>query len=150
MPTQPQRSAAKTRNLRTIVITEEELIGRQVSGFVGFLREKAVVGQAVAFVVATQVQSVVKQFVSSFLDPLTQVLFGATLSSQKFVAHDNQGQPVSFMWGQFVYVLIDFFVVVLAIYVIIKVFKLDKFERKVKEKKHDPENRRRVEETTDS
>jgi large-conductance mechanosensitive channel len=122
------KSDGKHRPKVTVLVdNSEDALGRQVHGFVGFLREKAIVGLAVGFVVATQVQSVVKQLIASFLDPLTTVLFGAKLSSQTFTWswHDRHAQ---FAWGQFVYILINFFVIVIAIYAIIKLFKLDKLD----------------------
>jgi large-conductance mechanosensitive channel len=115
------------RRPKVTVLVGEEAFERQVHGFVGFLRERAIVGLAVGFVVATQVQNVIKQLIASFLDPLTTVLFGSKLSNQTFTWtwHDRHSD---FAWGQFVYVLIDFFVVVITIYAIIKVFKLDKLD----------------------
>jgi large-conductance mechanosensitive channel len=112
----------------TVFVESEAAVKNQVQGFLGFLREKAIIGLAVGFVVATQVQSVVKQLIASFLDPLTTVLFGARLSSQTFTWtwHDRHAD---FAWGQFVYVLIDFFVVVITIYAIVKFFKLDKLDQ---------------------
>ena len=111
-----------------VIVDSEEVFERQVQGFVGFLREKAIVGLAVGFVVATQVQAVIKQLIASFLDPLTIVLFGAKLSSRTFTWHWH-GRHAAFAWGQFVYVLIDFFVVVVTIYALIKLFNLDKLDR---------------------
>ena len=118
----------------TVLVDSEEAFGRQVSGFVGFLRERAVVGLAVGFVVATQVQTLVKQLVSSFLDPLTMLLFGAKLSDRTFTWHFHDRHQ-DFAWGQFVYVLIDFFIVVITIYALIKLFKLDKLDKPADTKK---------------
>lgn len=99
------------------------------SGFVGFLRERAVIGLAVGFVVATQMQALAKQLIASFVDPLTKFVFSQKLSEQAFVVHRN-GEAVNFMWGKFVYELIYFLFVIFAIYVIIKFFKLDKLDKK--------------------
>jgi large-conductance mechanosensitive channel len=122
------KSDGKHRPKVTVLVGgSEDILERQVHGFVGFLREKAIVGLAVGFVVATQVQTVVKQLITSFLDPLTTVLFGAKLSNRTFT-WTWHGRHSDFAWGQFVYVLIDFFVVVITIYAIIKLFKLDKLD----------------------
>ncbi|HET8709133.1 MAG TPA: MscL family protein [Candidatus Saccharimonadales bacterium] len=103
-------------------------LAEPVHGFVEFLRERAIVGLAIGFVVATQVQGVVKQLIASFLDPLSQLLFGAKLSSQEFVAHLGSHET-KFLWGSFIYTLIQFFVVVITIYAIVKFFKLDKLDK---------------------
>src|SRR5438270_6152219 len=59
-----------------------------VSGFVGFLREHAIVGLAVGFVIATQVQSVVKQLTDGFINPLFTLFFGGkTLTTRTFTLH---------------------------------------------------------------
>jgi len=118
----------KKPNIQVLVGTEDAF-ERQVSGFMGFLRERAVITIAVSFVVATQVQAVVNQLIKSFLDPLTQLLFGAALSSETFTLH-YRSRKADFAWGSFVYQLISFFVIVITIYVLIKLLKLDKFEKK--------------------
>lgn len=105
-----------------------KLEANSVSGFVGFLRENAVVGLAVGLVIGTQVQAVVKQLIASFIDPLSQLLFGQALS-QRTVAANFNGHSAQFAWGGFVYVLIDFIFVLLAVYLIIKILKLDKLDK---------------------
>ncbi len=99
-----------------------------VSGFIEFIREHAVVGLAIGFVIATQVQTLVKQLVSSFIDPLFQLLFGKALSQRTFTLHFH-GRATNFGWGGFVYVLLDFLFVLAAIYAIVKFFKLDKLDQ---------------------
>jgi large conductance mechanosensitive channel len=100
-----------------------------VSGFTEFLRQNAIIGLAVGFVVGTQVQGVVKQLIASFINPLSALLFGGTaLSSRTFTVHFNH-QSANFGWGQFVYTLVDFLFVLIVIYIIIKSFKLDKLDK---------------------
>ena len=104
-----------------------------VGGFADFLREYTVVSLAIGFVVATQVQGLVKQLVGGFVDPLSKVLFGTALSQRTFT-WDWHGRAANFAWGDFVYALIDFLFVLIVIYVLIKMFKLDKLN-KPKDKK---------------
>ena len=110
------------------VIVNSEL--NPVNGFVDFLREHAIVGLAIGFVIGTQVQSLVKQLVSSFIDPLFQLFLGKSLSSRSFELHHGARSAI-FPWGQFIYVLLDFFFVVIAIYILVKALKLDKLDRPV-------------------
>lgn len=121
------KKGQKHPKITVLVDTSEDVVRDRVHGFVGFLRERAIVGLAVGFVVATQVQNVIKQLLGSFLDPLTNLLFGAKLTTRTYTWHFH-GRHEDFAWGQFVYVLVDFFVVVLTIYLIIKLFKLDKLD----------------------
>ncbi|HZL08059.1 MAG TPA: MscL family protein [Candidatus Dormibacteraeota bacterium] len=95
-----------------------------VSGFVDFLREHAVVGLAIGFVIGTQVQSLVKQLVSSFIDPLFKLLLGQALSQRTFTL-DWHGRSANFGWGGFVYALLDFLFVLATIYVVVKFLNLD-------------------------
>lgn len=99
-----------------------------VGGFLGFMREYAVVGLIIGFVLGTQVQSLVKQLVQSFLDPLTQLFFGSALSNRTFTLHFH-AHSASFGWGSMAYAIIIFLLVLLTMYVVIKLFKLDKLEK---------------------
>lgn len=104
---------------------------RPVNGFVEFLRERAVVGLAVAFVLGTQVQTVVKQLIASFVDPMFQLLFSGNkaLSTRTFTLHFD-GRHANFGWGALAYTLIDFIFVAFAVYAVIKLFQLDKLDKK--------------------
>jgi len=101
------------------------------AGFVEFLRERAVVGLAVGFVLGTQIQVVVKQLISSFIDPLFQLLFpgNQTLSDRTFTLHFNS-RHANFGWGALAYAIIDFLFVAFSIYFVIKFFRLDKLDKK--------------------
>lgn len=98
------------------------------NGFIGFLRENAVVGLAVAFVIGAQVQVLVKQLIASFIDPLSQLIFGQALSQRSLALHYH-GRTADFSWGSFVYALMDFLFILLVIYLIIKILKLDKLDK---------------------
>lgn len=106
---------------------------RPVGGFADFLREYTVVSLAIGFVVATQMQVVVRQLLAGFVDPLSQLLFGTALSERTFTLHWHD-RAANFSWGDLVYQLIDFIFVLVIIYMAIKIFKLDKLN-KPKDKK---------------
>ncbi len=102
-----------------------------VSGFLGFLKDYAVVGLAVGFVIGLQAQNLVKVLVSSFIDPAFNLLFGQALSQRTFVL-EWHGRTSSFTWGAFAYGLLNFLFVIAAIYIIVKFFALDKLDRPTK------------------
>lgn len=104
---------------------------RPASGFVEFLRERAVVGLAVGFVLGTQIQTVVKQLISSFINPAFQLLFSGNkaLSDRTFTLHFNN-RHANFGWGALAYAIIDFLFVAFSIYFVIKFFRLDKLDKK--------------------
>lgn len=121
---EPKSNRRNQRRTTTTIVTTVN----PASGFVGFLRENAIIGLAIGFVVGTQVQVVVKQLISSFIDPLFQLLFGQALSQKTFELHLN-GKVAVFGWGVFVYAVINFLFILLVIYVIIKFLKLDKLDK---------------------
>lgn len=98
-------------------------------GFIEFLKDHTIVTLAVGFVIATQVQDLVKQLVSSFITPTFQFFFSGALAKDNISFHLN-GRSVTYSWGLFISDLLDFLFVVGAIYLIIKLFKLDKLEAK--------------------
>lgn len=99
-----------------------------VGGFANFLREYTVISLAIGFVVATQVQGLVKQLVAGFVDPFTKLMFGHALSNRTFTLHWHT-RAANFAWGGFVYGLIDFLIVLIVIYAVIKIFQLDKLNK---------------------
>jgi large conductance mechanosensitive channel len=113
----------------TVLLDTDDVLRAQAGGFANFLREYAVVGLAVGFIVGQQANGVAKQLVTSFLDPLVQVWFGQDLSSRVATVH-HHSQPVRVPWGAFVYTLIEFFFVVIVIYALVKLFRLDKLRKK--------------------
>ena len=102
-----------------------------LAGFITFIRERAVVGLAIGFVIGTQVQAVVKQFITSFVDPLFALIIpgNKTLSQQIWRAHLGS-HSADFAWGALVYTLLDFLFIVFAIYLVIHLLKLDKLDKK--------------------
>lgn len=136
---EPSSGRKPKPNPAVVVVQEVNPVG----GFVNFLREHAVVGLAIGFIIGLQAQTLVKQLVSSFIDPAFQLFFGQALSQRTVTLHFN-GREAAFGWGGFVYQLLDFVFVLAAIYVIVKAFNLEKLDKplkkkidKVKEKEHD-------------
>jgi large conductance mechanosensitive channel protein len=117
---------------------------RAVNGFLEFLREHSVVSLAIAFVIGLQSQVLVKQLVSSFIDPLFKLLFGQALSMRTFTLHFNE-RAVNFSWGAFAYSLLDFLFVLAAIYAIVKLLKLDKLDKPKPKSKLAPHHKKEEE-----
>jgi large-conductance mechanosensitive channel len=111
----------------TVLLESDELVREQVGGFVQFLRERAVVGLAVGFIIGLQAQALVRQMVDSFLTPLLTVWF-QDLSERQFTLHTGS-TPVALTWGKFVYALITFLFVLLFVYLVVKIFRLDKIDK---------------------
>lgn len=127
---EPSSDRKAKPNPAVVVVQEVNPVG----GFVEFLREHAVVGLAVGFIIGLQAQTLVKQLVDSFIAPILQVFFGQALQKRTFVVHAD-GQAVPFGWGAFVYALLDFLFVLATIYMIVKFFGLEKLDKPKKKKK---------------
>ncbi len=124
-----QTPNTKHRRKNTNIINPKNVVqGEFVSGFLDFMRNHAVVSLAVGFVIATQVQALVKQMVDSFITPTAQFFFKNALVNDNLTIH-LQGRNVVYDWGIFVNDFINFLFVLLAIYLIIKIFKLEKLNK---------------------
>src|SRR5512146_3083080 len=101
-----------------------------VSGFADFIREHTVISLAVGFAIAAQAQALIKQLIASFFDPMYGLLLSQKLSAKAVTLH-FRGRAQSFAWGSFVYTFIDFVFVLIAIYIILKLLKLEKLDKPV-------------------
>ena len=121
---------AKPNSKHHVRVLEEpdDVLKEQVGGFTNFLREYAVVGLAVGFILGQQANAVVKQLVTSFIEPWLQVLFGTGLSKRTAIWHHGTDK-IKVEWGQFVYALIDFLFVAITIYIVVRLLRLDKLKK---------------------
>lgn len=110
---------------------QESLVGKQVSGFVDFLREQSVVGLAIGLVLGTQAKALVDQLVLSFLNPLTGLLLpGEGTLKQKTFDFTFNGKTAEFGWGAFVSSFLTFVLVAAIVYYVFKGLRLDKLDKK--------------------
>ena len=112
-------------NTARVVVQEINPVG----GFINFLKEYTVVGLAIGFVIGTQAQVLVKQLVASFIDPLFKLLVGGQLLSQRYAVLHFRDRSAVFGWGAFAYSLLSFVFVLAAIYLIVKLLRLDKLKK---------------------
>jgi large-conductance mechanosensitive channel len=127
--TKAQVKSGKGRTV-TVLLEADDVVRDQFGDFIDFLRDHAIVGLAIGFVVGTQAQSVVKQLIESFITPFINLIIGgASLDKRKFflqIFHNGQ----DFYWGKMVLVLVNLVVVLATIYAIVKILNLDKLEKK--------------------
>jgi large-conductance mechanosensitive channel len=128
VPHKHSRKQARRSSVQILLEDPDDLVREQVGGFVNFVREHAVVGVAIGFIVGLQAQTLIKQLVTSFVTPILTLLVGPDLQKKQWVV--TGGNPVSFAWGEFLYTLADFIVVLLFIYLVVKVLRLDKLDKK--------------------
>lgn len=113
----------------TVLMDADDVVKDQVNGFVDFVREHAVVGLAIGFIIGAQAQAVIKQLVDSFITPMVSIVIGGNLTKRVFSLGGQE-----FKWGAMIYALINLISVLVAIYLLLKIFKLDKLD-KPKDKK---------------
>jgi large-conductance mechanosensitive channel len=124
--TQP---TSRTRKRSKAAVVVDVITPPAVDGFVGFLREHAVVGLAVGLVIGTQLKNIVDSLNTGFISPLFGLLFGgASLINRATNVHWH-GRVASLAWGKVIYQLVDFIFVMAVLYAVIKTFKLDKLDQ---------------------
>ncbi|HEX4774525.1 MAG TPA: MscL family protein [Candidatus Saccharimonadales bacterium] len=105
-----------------------------VEGFLDFLREHAVVGLAIGFAIGSQAQNVVTNLVNSFIKPIFELFFGQSLATQSITLHFHT-HSANFVWGAFVYALLNFLFILGTIFFLVKWLKLDKLNKPLIEEK---------------
>ncbi len=104
---------------------------KQAKGFMEFVREQGVVGLAIGLAIGTQATLLVKDIVTSIIDPLVGLVIGNP--DGLAAAHWDVtvgGRQASFALGQLAYSLIVFLSVCLVIYLLVHSLKLDKLDKK--------------------
>jgi large conductance mechanosensitive channel len=129
-----QELKKKPKHHHHLELEPDELVREQVGGFVHFLRDYAVVGLAVGFIIGVQAQTVIKQLIESFITPLINVLVGENFQNKSLTISSGENTS-KLAYGKFLYVLLNFVIVMLFIYLLVKLFKLDKLNKKPEPKK---------------
>jgi large-conductance mechanosensitive channel len=104
-----------------------------VDDFIGFLKQYAIIGLSIGFIIGNQMSSFVKVLVASLIAPLLSLVFGLSLDQQTLKISFH-GRHASFAWGAVVYNLIELVILLIILYLVIKVSGLSKLE-KPKDKK---------------
>lgn len=98
-----------------------------MKGFIEFIRERGIVGFAVAFILGGAVTKVVASLVTDIVNPILGLLLSKT-KSLELMYFKIYGAKI--LWGHFVSVLIDFVILSLIIYFAVKGLRLEKIDRK--------------------
>lgn len=98
-----------------------------MKGFLDFVREQGVVGLAVGFILGGAVSKLVAALVEDLISPLLALGLN-NLASIKDAYFQIGGARL--LWGHFVNVLIDFIIISLVVYSLVKLFKFDRLDKK--------------------
>lgn len=103
----------------------------EFGGFVEFIRTQGVVGLAIGFIIGAQAKALVDQLSNSFINPLLGLILGnkGELSEMTYTFVIG-GRKAVFLWGEFVFALINFIILAAIIYFTFKWLRLDKLDKK--------------------
>jgi len=136
--TKKSKSTAKIiKAAEDIVIADGSIIieasKNQINGFMNFIRTQGVVGLAVGLVLGGAVTILVTSLVNNVVMPPIGLLLGSANGLKGLswtIGTTPDGAPALLNYGVFLNDLINFLVIALVIYVIVRLLKLDKFDKK--------------------
>ena len=96
-------------------------------GFIDFIRERGVVGFAVAFILGGAITKLVSSLVTDIANPVLGIILSRTKSLETMSLKIG---PNKIMWGHFVSSSIDFLIISLVVYFIFRGLGLEKIDKK--------------------
>lgn len=102
-------------------------MNKHVLGFMEFIQEQGVVGIAVAFVLGAAVTKLVAAFVTDIINPILGIFLGKAQGLGSAVIKVGSAE---ILIGSFILAMIDFLVVALVVYFMVKVLKADRLDKK--------------------
>lgn len=100
-----------------------------MKGFIGFIRQRGVIGFAVGFILGKATSDLIGSFVNDIINPLIGIVTGnfKDLSKMSF-----QVGSAIVNYGNFLVLLINFIILALVVYVLFKVLRLEKLDEAAK------------------
>ncbi len=125
--------AARARAKALREKSKNTFVGKQVGGFMDFVREQGVVGLAVGLAIGTAATVLVKSIVDNIVMPVVGWMLpgSGSLATKTACLKSVDGVCTNQMaWGVVVSNFISFLAVALVIYFVVKGLKLDKLDKK--------------------
>lgn len=132
--TESGSSRRKTNAREKAAVVVDVVTPRAIDGFMDFLRERAVVGLAIGVVIGTQLKVITDSLNSGFINPLFGLLFNGEALNKQELSISWHDRVANLQWGLVAYQIISFLFILATFYAIIKIFRLDKFDKKADEK----------------
>ncbi len=98
-----------------------------MKGFIEFIRERGVVGFAVAFILGGAITKLVASLVTDIVNPILGVILSKTKSLETMYFRLGHNK---ILWGHFISSCIDFLILALVVYFVIKGLRLEKIDKK--------------------
>lgn len=105
----------------------------QLKGFIDFIRTQGVVGLAVGLVLGGAVSILVKSLVDNVIMPPLGLLLGSAEGLKGLewtVGKTGDGSPAILHYGVFLNDLINFLVIAIVIYLVLKLLRVDQLDKK--------------------
>ena len=140
------REAKVADSARLHALREASAVGKQIGGFMDFVRTQGIVGLAVGLAIGTQANSTVKSIVEGFINPIVGFIIGSpkglAAAIWNVVGKDTPATDYWFSignrqlvigWGAVLSSLITLLAVAAVIYFVVKGLKFDKIDKKKEE-----------------
>lgn len=98
-----------------------------MKGFIQFIRERGVVGLAVGFILGGAISKVVTSIVNDLINPVVGLIMGLTKGLETASLKIGSAKII---YGHFISTIIDFLIVAVVVYFLVKILKLDKLDNK--------------------
>jgi large conductance mechanosensitive channel len=98
-----------------------------MKGFMDFIREQGVVGLAVGFMLGGAVSKVVSSLVTEIINPMLGLVLGF---AGDFKSSYLMVGTAKVAWGNFLAAVVDFLIIALVVYYVVKGLGLDKLDKK--------------------
>jgi len=95
--------------------------------FLDFIKKQGIVGLATGFILGGAVSKLVSALVSDIINPFLSVVIGLAGGLKDAVFKIG---PIEILYGHFVSTLIDFLVIALVVYFLVRLLGLDKKDQK--------------------
>lgn len=129
-----KKNAKKTSSAKIIDKAVVAEVGKtQLRGFVDFIRTQGVVGLAVGLVLGGAVSILVKSLVDNVVMPPLGLVLGSAEGLKGLawtIGTTGSGQVVTLRYGIFLNDFINFIVIALVVYFIVKLLRFDQFDKK--------------------
>lgn len=104
--------------------------GGHIHGFIGFIREKGVIGLAIGLAIGTAATGVVTQIVGAVITPTIVLLIGANGLKSLNTTVEFAGRSATYAFGDLLDALLKFLAIAALIYFVVLGLKLDKLDKK--------------------
>ncbi|OGK15633.1 hypothetical protein A3H80_02060 [Candidatus Roizmanbacteria bacterium RIFCSPLOWO2_02_FULL_37_19] len=98
-----------------------------MKGFLEFIREQKVAALAVGFILGGAITKLITSLVNDIINPIIGLALGFTENLSEASIHIGSAE---IRWGNFINVLIDFVIIALVVYFVVKALRIEKTEKK--------------------